>query len=128
MAELTMGVNWIAVIVGAVVAFIVGWLWYSPMLFGKKWAEGVGISLDTGDGMPMAAMVYQAIGTFFLAWLFGITAAAEHLLTIVLIVFTIIALQVAGGYFTRKDGGAIAIDAGFIFVMGVIMFLAQAIF
>ena len=31
-------VNWLAVGVGTVAAFMVGWLWYSPLLFGKKWA------------------------------------------------------------------------------------------
>ena len=38
MGELTMGVSWLGVIVGAVAAFLVGWLWYSPVLFGKRWA------------------------------------------------------------------------------------------
>jgi hypothetical protein len=128
MGELTTGVNWLAVIVGAVVAFGVGWLWYSPKLFGKKWAEGIGISLDSADAMPKAAMGYQAIGTFFLAWLFGITAVSNALLTIILVVFTIMALQAASGYFAKKSGYAIATETGFVFVMGVIMFVAQAVF
>ena len=41
MDELTNDVSWLAVAVGAVVSFLVGWLWYSPKLFGPKWAEGV---------------------------------------------------------------------------------------
>ena len=47
MGELTTGVSWLAVIVGAAVAFLVGWLWYSPKLFGPKWAEGVGVQMGT---------------------------------------------------------------------------------
>ncbi len=35
MAEITENDNWIAVVVGAVVSFLLGWLWYSPKLFGK---------------------------------------------------------------------------------------------
>lgn len=27
-------VNWLAVSVGTIVAFLAGWLWYSPKLFG----------------------------------------------------------------------------------------------
>jgi hypothetical protein len=44
MAEITENVNWIAVTVGAVLAFLLGWLWYSPKLFGTKWAEGAGVT------------------------------------------------------------------------------------
>ena len=43
MSELTSGVSWLAVIVGAIVAFLLGWLWYSPQLFGEKWAAGSGV-------------------------------------------------------------------------------------
>ena len=50
MGELTTGVSWLAVIVGAVVSFLVGWLWYSPKLFGPKWAEGVGVKMGTAKG------------------------------------------------------------------------------
>ena len=32
MEEITSNVAWLAVIVGAVLSFLVGWLWYSPML------------------------------------------------------------------------------------------------
>lgn len=31
-------VNWLAVGIGTVAAFLVGWLWYSPILFIKGWA------------------------------------------------------------------------------------------
>jgi len=34
-----LGVNYLAVVVAAVVAFVMGGLWYSPLLFGKPWAE-----------------------------------------------------------------------------------------
>ena len=68
MAEITMNVNWLAVGVGGVVAFMLGWLWYSPKLFGTKWAEGVGLSLEEGSGPAAAAMIMQIIGTFLLAW------------------------------------------------------------
>ena len=34
MTELTMDMNWIGVVAGAILAFIAGWLWYSRWLFG----------------------------------------------------------------------------------------------
>lgn len=128
MEELTNNVNWLAVIVGFIVAFGLGWLWYSPKMFGDKWAAGIGVDLETASGMPAAAMVTQAIGTFLLAWLVGITAANNALLTIILIVATIVVLQISGGYFTKKSKSVIAIDAGFIVAMAVVMIVVQGIF
>jgi len=128
MEELTANVNWLAVIVGFVVSFVLGWLWYSPRLFGKKWAEGIGVELGSAEQMPVAAMVTQALGTFLLSWIVGITAAQEALLTIILIVITYVMLQVSGGLFTKKSSAAIAIDAGFVVAMAVVMILFQGIF
>ncbi len=103
MAEITENVNWIAVIVGAVVSFLLGWLWYSPKLFGTKWAEGAGVKIDDAQSMPMAAMLVQAIGTFLLAWVVGVTAASDQLIFVILIILTIGFLFVAGGLFSQKS-------------------------
>jgi len=110
MEELTNNVNWLAVVVGFIVPFILGWLWYSPKLFGKKWAVGVGVELGSANTMPVAAMVTQALGTFLLAWVVGITAAQDALLTIILIVITYVMLQISSGLFTKKSTAAIGID------------------
>ena len=36
MTELTANVNWLAVIIGAVIAFVLGMAWFSPRMFGTK--------------------------------------------------------------------------------------------
>jgi len=127
MNELLDGVSWIGVVVGFVVSFLVGWLWYSPKLFGPKWAEGVGIKLN--DGSPMAmAMIFQILATFGLAWLFGITAASESLLTIILVLFTIIFFIISNGKYAQKSNAAVMIEASYIFVMGIIMVVCQGVF
>ena len=59
MEEIASNVDWIAVIIGAVLSFLLGWLWYSPMLFGPKWAEGVGVEMGKANEMPVGAMVSQ---------------------------------------------------------------------
>ena len=127
MDEITANVDWIAVIVGAVLAFLLGWFWYSPMLFGKKWAEGVGVELGSADKMPAAAMLLQAAGTFLLAWVVGVTAASNALLPFILLVVTITVLVAAGGLFAKKSNYAIFTETGFILAMAVVMFAAQAI-
>lgn len=48
-------VNWIAVVVAAVSAFVLGGLWYSPMLLGKAWMRESGWS-ESQAGHP--GMVY----------------------------------------------------------------------
>ena len=62
MGELLTGVNWVAVAVGAVVSFLAGWAWYSEKMFGKKWAEGVGVQLGSAEAMPKEAMIFQFLG------------------------------------------------------------------
>ena len=78
--------------------------------------------------MPAAAMVTQAIGTFLLSWVVGITAASNALSFIILITLTIVVLQISGGYFTKKSVSAITIDASFVVAMVVVMIIFQGIF
>jgi hypothetical protein len=37
-------INFLAVVVAAVAAFIIGGLWYSPLLFAKPWVNAHGYS------------------------------------------------------------------------------------
>ncbi len=126
MAEITANVNWLAVGVGTVLAFMLGGLWYSPKLFGAKWMEGVGISEEAGSGQPVPALLAQFVATFLLAWIVGVTAAADALLTIILVALTIMALMGAGGLFSRKSHYAIATETGFVAAMVAIMILVHA--
>jgi hypothetical protein len=125
--EITTGVNWIAVAVGAVAAFVLGWLWYSPKVFGARWARGIGITIDESASPPPVAMILQASATFLLAWMVGVTAAMNALLTIILIVVTFVFLIAAGGKFAQKSNAAIAIEAGYVVAMVVVMIVVHAI-
>jgi len=127
MAELTEGVNWLAVGVGTVLSFLLGWAWYSPVLFAKKWIEGINVKPNPGAKMPAGAMFMQLIATFLLAWLVGIGAAHNTLVTTILIALTIIALLIANGLFGSKSNYAIATEAGFVAAMAVVMIAVQAI-
>ena len=121
-------VSWIAVIVGAVVSFLVGWFWYSPKGFGTKWAEGVGVSLQDASKMPPQAMVIQFLGMLFMSWLIGLTAASNALFTAILVILAIACLIVANGYFAQKSQYSINVEGGFIVICGVIMIVCQGIF
>ena len=41
-----MAVNWLAVVAAAISMFVIGGLWYSPMLFDKPWQRAAGLSAD----------------------------------------------------------------------------------
>jgi len=126
MDEITANVNWLAVAVSAVLAYVLGYLWYSPKLFGRQWAEGVGLK-QAPENLPVAAMAMQALGTFLLAWVVGVTAANNALLTVILVVATIVALMLAGSLFTLKSRYAMFTEAGFVAAMAAIMIAAQGI-
>ncbi len=126
MGELTMNVNWPAVGVGTVLSFMLGWLWYSPKMFGKKWAEGSGIELTDSSAMPVAPLIFQLIATFLLAWLIAITATQDALLTAILILLTIACFVATNSMFVKKSSTAITIEVGFVLAMGVVMIAVHA--
>ncbi|MDE0590180.1 DUF1761 domain-containing protein [Halocynthiibacter sp. C4] len=128
MAELTTNVSWLAVIVGAVAAFLVGWLWYSPKLFGEKWAEGVGVSLGSADKMPAAAMISQALGLFLMSWFVAVTAASNLLLTVILATVAFTIMGYANAAFAGHSTYARNVNAGYWLVALVIMIICNGIF
>lgn len=64
-------VNYLAVALAALSAFLLGGLWYSPLLFAKKWMAYIG---DCGD-RPKGPMALIFGGAFLLAllsaWVFA---------------------------------------------------------
>ena len=59
-------INWLAVFVAALASFVVGGLWYSPMLFAKPWMAAVGKTEEelagaAGPGPDLVAFFATAI-------------------------------------------------------------------
>lgn len=76
-------VNLVGAAVAGVAAFIVGMLWYSPMLFGKKWMELSGMKIsenykDMGKMAPtmVAALVVSIISAYILGQFIKLIGAA----------------------------------------------------
>lgn len=61
--------NWWAIIVAAVSAFLAGWVWFSPMLFGNPWMKVSGMSPEK---VKNANMGKTFGGAFFLTLLASI--------------------------------------------------------
>ena len=106
---------------------MLGWLWLSPKLFGSKWAQGARVSMDE-QAMPGPALGIQALANLLLSWTIGVAAAASQLMFAILIVLTIVFLLAANGLFAQKNFYAVAVEAGFIVSMAIIMIVAQAVF
>ena len=74
-------INFLAVIVAAVSSFLLGGLWYSPMLFGPTWNREAGAASKAGQGHPAkvfgVSLLFALIAA--LAYAFLVPAAAGAL-------------------------------------------------
>ena len=127
MGEITSGVSWLAVLAGAVLSFLLGYFWYSPKLFGVKWAEGSGVKMNTADKMPMAAMATQGLGLLLMSWFVGVTANSNALCTVILATLAFTVLAYSGNTFSGKSNYARLVDAGYWIVCLVIMIICQGV-
>lgn len=71
-----MELNWIAIIVAAVSAFVLGGIWYGP-LFGKKWMAHVGITEQMIE--ESKGMMPKVYGLAFILNLVAVIAFAAFL-------------------------------------------------
>jgi hypothetical protein len=64
-------VNYLHVLVAAVVVFVLGWLWYSPLLFFKPWMRARGldpVAAMAGAKMPGGKLLVELVRCFILAY------------------------------------------------------------
>lgn len=127
MGEITTGVSWLAVLAGAIVSFLLGWLWYSPKLFGEKWAAGSGVKMGSAETMPMGAMASQGIGLLLMSWFVGVTANSNALYTVILATLAFVVLQFSGNSFSGKSDYAKYVDAGYWLASLVVMIICEGV-
>ena len=57
-------INWLAVLVAGISAFVVGGIWYSPALFGKAWMPAsAGTNGEFGDALLTSLSSSPSPGT-----------------------------------------------------------------
>jgi hypothetical protein len=61
MAELLTSLNWFAVLVATFIYFLLGALWYSPVMFAKTWMKLRNLSEDEIDGPNPVIFLYSFI-------------------------------------------------------------------
>ena len=125
-------VNWLALIVGFVLSFVLGGFWYSPKMFGKGWAKGVGHDrkkMEKDKKGPMKFNLFmQALTTFVYALLIAISINEGGYQFALLIIASTMLFIKTNGLRGTKSMYAIRTEVGFVFVMGIIMILAQLVF
>jgi hypothetical protein len=128
MTELAQNTNWLAIIVSAIIAFVLGYLWYSPKVFGKRWAEGTGVVLDDTSRPPLLAMATQIIATFLLSSIVFYLQANRSLLFLGLVVLCLIFLSASQTLFSQKSPIAVLIDQGYVLAMVLTLLMVQNLF
>jgi len=69
--------NWLAVIVGGLIYFALGALWYSPAVFGRQWQRAIGWDPErTPPEMSVTTYLVPAIAYTVIAIAIGILARA----------------------------------------------------
>ncbi len=58
--------NWLAVLLAAISAVVLGFLWYSPLLFAKPWMREMGY--DFNDKVKLKEMQKSAGPAYFGGW------------------------------------------------------------
>jgi hypothetical protein len=81
MQDAFQNLNWLAIIVAAASAFALGSLWYSPLMFVKRWMKESGVTEESAKNANMfrmfgLAFILSFIASFFLAMFIGSNAGA----------------------------------------------------
>ena len=122
-------INFPAVLVAALTAFFIGWLWYGP-LFGKKWMELNGFSKENmqhgGLSLPVIMLinyVATALAALSLAMFLGAEADAIFgiFAGLMIAVFWIATSRLNDVLYERKPIGLFWINVGYNVVIYVVM-------
>lgn len=122
-------VNWLAVIVAAVAGIIIGFIWYAPPVFGRRWARASGIELpQPGQVQPttyLAAVVTALVTAYVLAVVsegLGAATLADGAVVGAAVWLGFVAPYLASGvFFERRSTEWWAINAGQAVVSLVVM-------
>jgi len=79
-------VNYLAVLVAAIAVFVLGWLWYSPLLFYKPWMRLRGldpVAAMAGAKMPAGRLVIEFARCVVLAYVIAVLVASLHLVRLI---------------------------------------------
>jgi uncharacterized sodium:solute symporter family permease YidK len=62
-------INYVAVLVGAIVSTVLGMLWYSPVLFANQWMKSVGKKKEDAPAMSSAMYLVPIVMALVLSYI-----------------------------------------------------------
>ncbi|HTD64715.1 MAG TPA: DUF1761 domain-containing protein [Verrucomicrobiae bacterium] len=68
------GVNYLAVVVAAVVALVIGFIWYSPRVFGTRWMAYLGTTQPQLGNPGPTGMLVGVVASLLNAWVLALLA------------------------------------------------------
>ncbi len=108
--------NWLGVLVGAVLAFGFGAIWWSPKVLGNAWMAAQGKTEKDFAGSPMMpGMVTQGVALVLSGMLVAtlkMLGGALFIPAVVLLILTVVVSMLAGMLFEGKSTKFWAINAG----------------
>jgi hypothetical protein len=128
----TVPINWLAVVVAAIIAWLIGALWYSPMLLGKQWVAAHGYTPERIAQMRKgAARAYGGSVICLLAMALTLAVLVGYInmnswvqgAKLGLLVWAGLALPLGlmGHLYSDRRFATFAIDAGYQLVYFVVM-------
>jgi len=66
------GVNYLAVVVAAVVALVIGFIWYSPRVFGNRWMAYLGTTQAQLGNPGPTGIVVGVVASLLNAWVLAV--------------------------------------------------------
>lgn len=76
-------VNYLAIVAAAVVAMVVGGLWYSPLLFGRQWMALTGRDPEQMKGAPpMKEMFVEFLSALLTSYVLAVLVATTGIYTL----------------------------------------------
>jgi Protein of unknown function (DUF1761) len=127
-----MDVNWWAIIVAAIVKFVIGGIWYMP-LFGKQYRALMGVPEGSDMAGLAPALGVQFVGDLVMSYIlarfiihYGASSGGTSLGVGILIGFMawlgfVAAVTVAQRFFERRPWALWAINNGYLLISMVVM-------
>lgn len=118
------GVNWLGVLLGALAAFALGWLWYSPKGFYRAWSRSANVTHQQGDPMG-AAFGSLILGLLLYSVFVGVMMASGQLGPLVLGITAFVIMGYSNNAFKKLGAVSRTVDAGSWAVSGAVMIAVQ---
>jgi Protein of unknown function (DUF1761) len=76
-------VNWLAVVIAAVVGAVIALIWYAPQVFGRHWAAAAGVELLAPSQAPPITIALAVVTVLVTAYALALLARAVGAASIV---------------------------------------------